>query len=203
MFKYFVFIIGLFLFQINSFSQIKNQDTVSIDNHEYVLFNPSSELNSKIQNGLRIRYSLLKLKTHPKINLNEEEYKSYSQLMDTLLMLDNITFVDSLSIVLKNGLSWNLNSDPPPAPKNFNRKTITKKGQKSKAVTDRLKYLQFCYKWKEIGEFPGGMVDKFVSYQRIEMDNVKYLEILYELKFNKDKSTRFTKKEIMIRSDLD
>jgi hypothetical protein len=79
---------------------------------------------------------------------------------------------------------------------------MTKKGRKDKAIVDRLKYLQFCDRWREIDELPREMVEKFVVYQRIEIDKILYFESLYEIKFNMDKGSSFSKKEIEINSDL-
>ena len=200
--KYILITYVLLIGNLHLLAQENKEETIQIDDNEYVLFYPSHELESKIKNGLRVRYKLIKLKTHPELNLDSVEYKSYSKLLDTIQTLNNVTFKDSASIILKNGISWNLNETPPSTPKNFHIKAMTKKGRKDKAVVDRLKYLQFCHRWREIDELPREMVEKFVVYQRIEIDKVLYFESLYEIKFNTDKGTNFSKKEIEINSDL-
>src|SRR6056297_418134 len=159
--KYTLLIAILFVLpQFQLFAQEERKRSVEIDGTEYVLFTPSRELESEIRNGLQIRYSLIKLKVHPGLHLDSAGYAFYTALLDTLQSSARISFTDSTTIHLKNGLSWNLDGDPPSGPRNFNRKAMTRKGRADKTVIDRLKYLQFCHRWKTLDAFPREMVDR-------------------------------------------
>ncbi len=198
--KYTLLIAILFMLpQHYLFSQEEKERLVEIEGTEYVLFTPSRELESEIRNGLQVRYSLIKLKVHPGLHLDSAGYAFYTALLDTFQFAGGSLFTESTTIHLKNGLSWNLDGDPPSEPRNFNRKAMTRKGRVDKAVIDRLKYLQFCYAWKTQDAFPREMVDRFTSFQSIKKDGVLYFESIFELKFRENKGTQITRKEISLK----
>lgn len=187
--------------QLYLFAQEEKEDIVEIEGTEYVLFTPSKKLESKIRNGVQVRHSLIKLKVHPGLHLDSAEYAFYADLLDTLPSLAGGTFTDSITILLKNGLSWNLDADPPPAPSNFYQKVMTRKGRADKAVIDRLKYLQFCHRWKTLDAFPREMVDRFTAYQSIKKNGVVYFESAFELRFTREQATLITSKKITLKMD--
>ena len=177
-------------------SQDSKNDSLEINETKYRVFLPSNQLIKEIEIELRTRNAIISLKTHPRVILNEEQYKTFSKILDTLQYLKNVVIIDSSSIILKSGLSWNLEGDPPSQPKNFYRKVFTEKGRKDKAVMDRLKYLQFCYAWKENGELPKNLVDKFSAYFLVTIDGVKQIEISFDEGFDPNGQTEIIKKEI-------
>lgn len=196
------FLFVILLSTLHLFSQTKQNKIVLVNNTEYVLFKPSAELESKIENGLRVRYTLIKLKTHPKLNLSERQYNSYTRIIDSIQTTANATLEDSIGIVLNNGLTWNLGSPPPSEPKRFFRKIQKQNEKQNQALLDYLKYLQFAYQWQKLNDFPFEMVDKFIYHQLIEMNKQKSIEIRYELIFSPDNTTSFSKKRIYIHPDL-
>ena len=149
------------------FPQENKTDSIETGESGYVIFFPSEYTESRIRAELRTWYALIKLRTHPIINLNNDQYRSYSKLIDTIETLNNVTIIDSVSITLKSGISWNLVGNPPPAPKRFYFKALSKKGRKDQAVTDWLKYLQFCYNLEKKRATLEEMVEKFNRYTAI------------------------------------
>ena len=193
--KKYVFLLAVLIAGIQSFAQ----RTVIAKGIEYEVFFPSKTLKSEINNALQIRYHLLSLKTHPELNLNKEQLENYSKLLDIVEKNENTVFIDSLSIVLMNGLAWNLNLKPTFLSKEFYKKVKRKKYINDSDVISGLKYLQFCDMWIKEGELPRFMVDKFIYYQRIDIDGVNYLKIEYEIKYKPEgKGTFFTSKEIKL-----
>ena len=190
------------LVSLQLFSQSDQNKTILVNNTEYVLFKPSRELEAEIANGLRVRSTLIKLKTHPKLNLSERQYKSYARIIDSIQITDYATLKDSIGIVLNNGLSWNLNGLTPSAPKRFYRKIKKQQSRQNQTLLDYLKYLQFAYQWKKLNEFPFEMVDKFIYYQLVEIDKQKYIEMHYELIFTPDHKTTFSEKTIFVHPEL-
>ncbi len=197
MIKSFLITILFFTSNISGFSQENKTDPIDTTDFNYI-FLPSQDLYSRINASLRAREALIRLRTHPLMNLINDQFAYYSRLVDTIQNIDNVVIEDSVSITLKSGISWNIIGDPPPAPPNFYLKAINKKGREDKAVGDRIKYLQFCQKFKEQEDEPYEMIDKFNSYYAIYIDRVKYFEMYFEIRFDEEGKTKITNREIII-----
>jgi len=157
---------------------------------------PPKDLDMTVELGLKARGALIKLITYPKISLRPEDYNKYEKLHDSLLVNPDAKIIDSVSITLKSGLSWNIYDEPPKAPKYFFFKPMTKKSETDQAVNNRLKYLDFRGSWDAEGTMPYEMVEKFNRYYAIEIDDVKYLELDFELKYNEEGRLKITDKKI-------
>ena len=194
-----LFIILVFAFtSLDGNAQENTTDTLKTEDI-LPLLSQSQKSLSQINNVLRARLMLLKLKIYPLINLNKDQYGYYSELIDTIQNLDNVEVADSIIITLKSGLSWNMGAGPPSAPKHFYKKAFSKKGREDKTVMDRIKYLQFCHSLSEPGIEMEDMIEKFNTYNSIFIDGVKYYQMYFEFKFNEEGRMKVTNREIYIK----
>ena len=171
----------ILMFAFNSFDGYSQKNDIdSADLQEsgtyYTAPKPSC---ARTNNFVKAEYALIKLKTHPLIGLNKDQYLYYSKLLDTIYVLNNVVITDSGSITLKSGISWNLEKGPPPEPKHFIRKALTKKRREDKAVMDRLKYLQFCNCEIEQDKALIDMIDNFTRYFAIIIDKVNISLLIF------------------------
>lgn len=150
----------------------------------------------EVENGLRARAMLIELRTHPRIVLDDDQYHAYSSVHDSLILARNVTIIDSISITLSSGVSWNPKGEPPTLPKKFLLKVFTKKDRANKAMSNYLKYQDFCNAWIERNEIPYEMVEKFDRYYALKDGDDTLLKIAFELKFDEENRTRITQKEI-------
>jgi hypothetical protein len=187
-----LFIIFLVLLSGNStiFSQDTEVDSVETTESSGIVLFPNRELEFKIRNSLRAIQMIIKLKTHPLLNLNSAQRDSLLRITDTIKYLNNTSSIDSFSVTLKSGISWDPGNSPPPQPKNFYFKILSKKGRKEQAVIDRLKYLQFCYDWQEESINHYDKIEKFNTYYAIIIDDLEYVVMAYEIIFNPDSSKK-------------
>lgn len=194
--KYLLLFILAVFFSFKVFSQDNKTDSIKTEESGYKIFMPNMVLCDQLKNELRVINALIKLRVHPYINLKGDQYNQYLSLVDTIEMSDNVIIKDTVSITLKSGISWNLTGDPPPQPRRFYVKARTKKGREEEAVINRLKYLQFCYEFKKENQLPYEMVEKFNSYYAVIVDEKIRCEMLYEIRFNPEGTTKTTSKEI-------
>lgn len=198
--KIIIIILVLTSFNLYIFSQENDIDSVETSEIEGVVLFPSHRLESHIKMSLHAMQMLIQLKIHPLLNLTKDQLSSFSEIIDTIKTLHNVTRIDSINLTLKSGISWDLRNGPPPSPKNFYFKILAKKGKRDQAVIERLKYLEFCYdldvKNKQLFE----VIEKFNTYYVIIIEGVEYIRMEYEIKFNKEGKMKISRKEIMINS---
>jgi hypothetical protein len=195
--KIIIIILVLASFSLYIFPQESEIDSVETTESTGIILFPKRNLEQEINNSLRAIQLIIKLKTHPLLNLNSDQRDSLLRITDTIKRLKNVTRIDSFSVTLKYGISWDPRIGPPPQPKNFYYKILTKKGREEQAVIDRLKYLQFCYDWQEENINPYEKIEKFNTYFGIVIDDVKYTVMAYELILDPDsKKLIITNKEI-------
>jgi hypothetical protein len=190
------------VFTLTGFTQKEQPKTIDINGTEYVKFDPSDSFMIKVKNGLRARNALIKLRTHPRMNLEKEQYNHYKELIESLEQRDDFMVKDCVTIKLKSGLSWKLEENPPAKPSMFNFKLLTESGRNRPEVINYLEYLQFCYKWKEKGEMPTELVENFNRYYTVICGNETCLDMFFEVKFKEDNTTEITDKTIKISDDF-
>jgi len=175
-------------------SQNNKQGSSGMENIHHLP--PPKDLDMAVELGLKARGALIKLITYPRLSLKPEDYNRYEKLHDSLLVNPDAKIIDSVTITLKSGLSWNIHDEPPKALKHSFFKPMTKKSETGQAVNNRLKYLHFRGSWDAEGTMPCEMVEKFNRYYAIEIDDVKYLKLDFELKYNEEGRLKISDKKI-------
>ncbi|MBX2842996.1 MAG: hypothetical protein KTR26_14600 [Flammeovirgaceae bacterium] len=148
------------------------------------------ETEFKIKIRLRNIAALINLKTQPLFTFPE-----YQALQKSVYQDENVEIIDSVYVILKSGLSWEINEGSPPKPKRFLFKFASKKRREEKPVKDYLDYLEFC-SWCENHGIPNCIIEKFQRKSLIYINNKKSYQLKFYIKYNPDMGLVITDKSI-------
>lgn len=161
------------------------------DNYECSIRALSDKTEAKVISYLDRRSKLINL--HFKEN-NEELLSSplFKEYIETEGIIYDKSYlsvnqsIDSLIIVLDNGLEWNLELEPPKEPKRFYSRMVTKREKKQKAILDRIHYLQFCSKFDSSNTTPCTVQDIYIVYSRVTVKDIYVLKAKYKINLKQD-----------------
>jgi len=175
-----IFLVFLLRFGINLIAQEKTEDNCSIrilnDQTEKsankYLQSQSALINTLVAKDCKFLHDSLFMSVLPIDTLKNNE------------ICENISqTVDSIIVILDNGIAWNLNNDPPEQPKRFHLKMFSKKWNDNQAVIDRIKYLKFCSQFDNSNDNPCTVNDTYNVYTRILYKGKAILNAVFEIDF--------------------
>jgi hypothetical protein len=150
----------------------------------------SVQTEHKVRHYLSLHKKLLKLRfrfedSYKRDSIFKEWKADLAETVDTS-DIDVIQTVDSVILRLDNGLSWNLNTEPPERPSGFIFKLILKKRLSDQDVIDRIKFLEFCSQFDDSIDNPCQISEKYLVYITITYDNNDIFRVKYELDFSEE-----------------
>ena len=148
----------------------------------------SAEDEREVYTRLKFYQRLIALKTYPYFMFgtdDELDESIFETKNDSVRIKENVVIKSNITIVLVDGLTWELNERPPQEPKGFWLILISKKKRNKQDVADRLDYLKFCKLTKMYG-MPNCMFDKFLYHSDVIIEGERITEKDYVIRFNSE-----------------
>ncbi len=142
----------------------------------------------QVDTYLKRQKALINIKLAKDCSFKDDSvFLQLTQITENQDLCNSITQkIDSILIVLDNGIYWNLDKEPPKEPKRFYTRMLTKKGQENQEVVDRIHYLQFCSRFDNSNDSPCSVSDIYKVYTQIKYMENTVLKAVYKIDFKNE-----------------